>query len=74
LSGRKPNLKTGFFMKLQTTVWVATLTLLLTTASFAQHITQNIRGTIADQDSQMPLIGATVIVAGSNPMIGSSDR
>jgi hypothetical protein len=71
LSGRKPNLKTGFFMKLQTTVWVATLTLLLTTASFAQHITQNIRGTIADQDSQMPLIGATVIVAGSNPMIGS---
>ena len=37
----------------------------------AQNITQNIRGTITDQDSQAPLVGATVIVAGSNPVIGA---
>ncbi|HYG02818.1 MAG TPA: TonB-dependent receptor [Chryseosolibacter sp.] len=36
-----------------------------------QKLTQNIRGTINDQDSQSPLVGATVIVVGSNPFIGT---
>jgi hypothetical protein len=58
-------------MKLQRIVWFAAFTFLLATSSQAQQITQNIRGKIVDQDSQMPLIGATVLVAGSNPMIGS---
>jgi hypothetical protein len=43
---------------------------LLTTAS-AQQITQTIRGTIVDQDSQTPLVGASIIVAGAEPMIGT---
>jgi hypothetical protein len=43
----------------------------MATPADAQQITQNIRGTIIDQDSQMPLIGATVLVAGSNPIIGT---
>jgi hypothetical protein len=38
---------------------------------YAQTITQNIRGTVTDQDSQSPLIGATVIVVGSDPVIGT---
>lgn len=41
------------------------------TLSYSQQITQTIRGTILDQDSQIPLIGATVIVIGSDPVIGS---
>jgi hypothetical protein len=58
-------------MKSQSIAWFAAFTFLLATSSLAQQITQNIRGKIVDQDSQMPLIGATVLVAGSSPMIGS---
>lgn len=57
-------------MKL-TFIVVLTLVSLLPCYSHAQQITQNIRGTITDRDSQSPLIGATVIIAGSNPVIGT---
>jgi hypothetical protein len=50
----------------------ALLTALLSaTALSAQQITQTIRGTITDQDSQATLIGATVLVLGSDPPIGA---
>lgn len=45
--------------------------LLIAVSSMAQQITQNIRGTVVDQDSQMPLIGTTVVVVGSDPLIGT---
>ncbi len=38
----------------------------------AQVLTQTIRGTIVDADSKLPLIGATVKIMGSNPVIGTS--
>lgn len=41
------------------------------TAMTAQQISQTVRGHIVDQDSQMPLTGATVVVVGSDPLIGS---
>jgi hypothetical protein len=34
--------------------------------------TQTVRGAIIDEDSRMPLIGATVIIPGTNPIIGTS--
>lgn len=34
--------------------------------------TQTIRGKIIDQDSKTPLIGANIIIVGSNPVIGTS--
>ncbi len=37
----------------------------------AQEITQNVKGQILDQDSNTPLIGATIQVVGSNPILGS---
>jgi hypothetical protein len=37
----------------------------------SQSVTQTVRGTIVDQDSNAPLIGATIVVLGSNPLIGS---
>jgi CarboxypepD_reg-like domain len=37
----------------------------------AKDYTQTIRGNIKDIDSQIPLIGATVIILGSNPLIGT---
>jgi hypothetical protein len=58
-------------MKPSTLVLIAACILLLSIPTVAQHITQTVRGTVLDQDSQMPLTGATVIVAGSSPIIGS---
>ncbi len=37
----------------------------------SQDLTQNIKGLILDQDSNSPLIGATVVVLGSDPLLGS---
>jgi hypothetical protein len=58
-------------MKLKTIAVLAAYIMLLTTSSLAQQINQTIRGTIIDKDSQAPLVGATIVVAGTNPIIGS---
>lgn len=58
-------------MRLRTLLSVGTLILMTITIN-AQQIQQTVRGTIIDQDSQMPLIGATVVVVGSNPLIGAT--
>lgn len=42
------------------------------TLAFSQKLTQTVRGTIIDTDSKMPLIGATVLVIGTNPPVGSA--
>ncbi|MBN2519342.1 MAG: secretin and TonB N-terminal domain-containing protein, partial [Bacteroidales bacterium] len=34
-------------------------------------VSQNIRGQVIDQNSDMPLIGATVVLLNSNPVIGT---
>lgn len=46
------------------------LTLLGISAAFSQT-TQTIRGQVTDQDAKSPLIGATVRVIGSDPVLGS---
>lgn len=38
--------------------------------AFSQSLTQTVRGTILDKDSKLPLIGATIQVVGSDPIIG----
>ncbi|MCB0482482.1 MAG: TonB-dependent receptor [Flavobacteriales bacterium] len=38
----------------------------------AQELTQSIRGRVIDADSEMPAVGATVVVLGSNPFIGAA--
>lgn len=40
--------------------------------SFSQEITQSIRGVVVDKDSQMPLPGASIVIAGSDPQIGTT--
>jgi hypothetical protein len=42
------------------------------TLTFSQKLTQTVRGTIIDTDSKLPLIGATVVIAGTNPPIGAA--
>jgi len=39
---------------------------------FGQNLSQTVRGTVTDKDSQMPIIGANVIIVGSNPILGAS--
>ena len=41
-------------------------------ASFGQEITQSIRGKVVDKDSQIPLPGASLIIADTDPRIGTT--
>jgi hypothetical protein len=43
-----------------------------TTLAFGQNLTQTVRGTVVDADSKLPLPGATLIIPGTNPLIGTS--
>ena len=42
------------------------------TLAFSQKLTQTVRGTIIDTDSKLPLIGATVLITGTNPPVGTA--
>ncbi|MFH0892878.1 MAG: TonB-dependent receptor [Bacteroidota bacterium] len=44
--------------------------LILPSALLSQNMTQTIRGTVRDRDSQKPLWGASVVVVQSQPLIG----
>ena len=48
------------------------VTLMMTTAATAQVHAQTVRGTVLATDTHEPLIGATVIVIGSEPLIGNT--
>jgi len=39
--------------------------------SFAQDLTQTVRGTLTDFDTQTPIIGANIIIVGSDPFQGT---
>jgi hypothetical protein len=46
--------------------------LLLAVAAFGQEFTQTIRGTVRDQESQMPLEGATMVLLSGDSVIGGA--
>ena len=48
------------------------LIVMFATLTFSQKLSQTIRGTILDNDSKLPIIGATVIIPNSNPLIGTT--
>ena len=49
-----------------------TFILMLASMIFGQNLTQTVRGTLLDEDSKMPLIGANVIIVNSNPLVGAA--
>ncbi len=56
-------------------IFIKTVIILITvflsaTLSFGQNLTQTVRGTILDADSKLPIIGAEVILLGSDPLNG----
>ena len=53
---------------ISTTLMIA----VFSTLAFSQKLTQTVRGTIIDTDSKLPLIGATVVIVGTNPPIGAA--
>ena len=48
------------------------ISLLSSLSANASDLYQTIRGTITDQDSKSPVIGANIIIINSNPLLGSS--
>jgi len=58
-------------MKFLKHLLLALMMLTFMKVSLAQEQTQRIRGQVIDQVSQSPLMGVTVIVPGSNPLIGT---
>lgn len=53
-------------------IWLTTIIVLCSIAVNAQEITQNIRGTVVDRESEAPLIGATVQLLNTTPPKGVS--
>ncbi len=51
---------------------ILTMSVFAAETVYSQQLTQVVRGTVVDQDSKIPLIGATVVVVGSDPILGSS--
>ncbi len=45
---------------------------LFSTLAVSQQLTQTVRGTVIDTDNKLPLIGAQVIIIGSDPIIGTT--
>lgn len=56
-------LKTGLLLLLLTIIQFQ---------GFSQKLTQTIRGKVIDQESQTPVIGASVLILGTDPLLGSS--
>lgn len=50
---------------------IALLQIVLLLPVTGQTISQTIRGTVTDRDSGIPIVGATIILIGSDPLIGS---
>jgi len=53
---------------ISTTLMIAVFTTLV----FSQNLTQIVRGTIVDVDSKLPLPGATLVILGTDPLVGTS--
>jgi len=47
------------------------LSVLIALSTYGQQLSQVIRGTVVDVDSQLPLIGAEVMILGTDPIVGT---
>jgi len=62
-------MKSVFLKKfISATLMIAVFTALV----FSQPLTQTVRGTIVDADSKLPLQGATLVIPGTDPIVGTT--
>lgn len=69
-SGRRANSVNRILVNM--IVYVMFVLVSFTSAVVAQQAGQQVRGTVTDRDTKVPLIGATVLIVGSDPLIGVS--
>ncbi len=62
------------FVSMKIIIWILiiALTFIFIESTFAQESTKSIRGQVFDKDSQMPLFGASLVIADSDPQIGTT--
>jgi hypothetical protein len=58
-------------MKAATRIFIVIL-IFTTNLGFSQTVVQCVRGLVFDNETQTPLIGATVVINGTNPLLGGS--
>ncbi len=66
------SLKKNIMKTIYRLIVLGILLLLFEGTSQAQIITQSIKGKITDEDSRSEIIGATVVIANSNPLLGGA--
>ncbi|MCK5906624.1 MAG: carboxypeptidase-like regulatory domain-containing protein, partial [Flavobacteriales bacterium] len=59
-------------MKRYTLKILTILLFLVGTNTFAQTPSQTVKGRVVDSDTEIPVIGATIVLLSSNPMIGTT--
>ena len=65
-------MKATFYIHTKKILATIFILFILTSFSSAQKLTQIIKGQIVDVDTEIPLPGATVIIPGTDPLIGAS--
>lgn len=53
-------------------IFITLLLAMFSELAYCQNLTQIVRGTIIDVDGQLPLIGVSVLVVGTDPVIGAT--
>ena len=57
---------------IKTIIFAIFILLLFDANVYAQSPTQTVKGKVVDADSEMPIIGATIILLGSDPIVGAT--
>jgi len=58
---------------MKTATWIFIVILLsITKTGFSQTVVQSVRGLVFDNETQTPLIGATIVITGTKPLLGAS--
>ena len=52
-------------------IYTTFIIIMFTTVAYSQQLTQTVRGTVIDMDSQLPLVGVAVRLVGSDPVKGA---
>lgn len=52
-------------------IFTTLILVMYSTMAITQQLSQTVRGTILDSDSKSPIVGSTIMIVGTNPVIGT---